>query len=420
MRRRGVVIIAAIALPLVAVAPVHAGTAQDLANPQAPEVTGPPSEIGQWTKPFEEGGVDTPRCHREDGALENEIFCKVAAVTMAALPDGRVYYNNGIEADENVKFHYELELGNRARPDRNRVMDLSGPKPRWIVPDQEAGASSNPQVKEGANSFNGDPFGVVGAPGRPGDGFVGSAWGKLGGPPQEPSSPPDDKPYSERSTFCSDIVQMADGRLLFAGGTDYYNEPSLLDRDEGAPADVGLLELEGLRASWIFDPRTDSFTATEPMHYGRWYPSLVTMPDGKLLVASGVTKLLKSTQLGQVRRTETFDPATGKWTVNYVGDASETALPLYPRLHLMPNGKVLFNGVGQNFGPNGTDAEEATFNFQKMYDPATKKWEILGLALGGSRGVAAQVMLPLKPPYKEGSIVTFGGTIGIPPGEPLA
>ena len=29
-------------------------------------------------------------------------------------------------------------------------------------------------------------------------------------------------------------------------------------------------------------------------------------------------------------------------------------------------------------------------------------------------------MLPLKAPYKEGSIITFGGTIGIPPGSPLA
>jgi hypothetical protein len=156
------------------------------------------------------------------------------------------------------------------------------------------------------------------------------------------------------------------------------------------------------------------------MKYGRWYPSLVTGPDGKITVFSGVTKLLKSTQLGQVRRTETFDPATGAWQENYVGPESETALPLFSRLSLMANGKILFNGVGQNFGPNGTDAEEATFNFQKMWDPATKKWEILGLALGGSRGVASQVMLPLKPPYKEGSIITFGGTIGIPPGEPLA
>ena len=86
----------------------------------------------------------------------------------------------------------------------------------------------------------------------------------------------------------------------------------------------------------------------------------------------------------------------------------------------MPNGKVLFNGVGQNFGPNGTDAEEVTFNFQKMFDPKTKKWEIVGPALMGSRGSASQVMLPLKAPYNEGSIITFGGTLGIPPGMALA
>src|SRR3954452_21622545 len=144
------------------------------------------------------------------------------------------------------------------------------------------------------------------------------------------------------------------------------------------------------------------------------------MPDGKITVFSGVTKLLKSSQLGQVRRTETFDPATNTWAENYVGDESETALPLFSRLNLLPNGKVFFNGVGQNFGPNGTDAEEATFNLQKMYDPNTKKWEIVGPALLGSRGSASQVLLPLKAPYNEGSIITFGGTIGIPPGEFMA
>ncbi|MDQ1500710.1 MAG: hypothetical protein QOI86_4050, partial [Actinomycetota bacterium] len=418
--RRDVIFVASLALSLVAVGPVSAGTPQRVANPQAPEASGSPAEIGQWTHPFEEGGAETPRCQRRDGLLKGEIFCKVAAVTMAALPDGRIYYANGIEADENVRYHYELELGDRTRADRTRVLDLRGAAPKWTTPPQEAGASWNPQVKPGATSFNGDPFGVVGAPGRPGDGFIGSKWGKLGGPPQQPSSPPDDKPYKERSTFCADIAQLGDGRMLMAGGTDYYNEPSLMDRDEGAPADVGVLELEGLRASWIFNPKDDSHTATAPMKYGRWYPSLVTMPDGKITVFSGVTKLLKSTQMGQVRRTETFDPATNTWTENYVGDESETALPLFSRLTLMPNGKVLFNGVGQNFGPNGTDAEEATFNFQKMWDPATKKWEIVGPALLGSRGSASQVMLPLKAPYNEGSIITFGGTIGIPPGEAMA
>ena len=37
---------------------------------------------------------------------------------------------NGIEADENVRYHYELELGNRTRADRTRVLDLRGPERR--------------------------------------------------------------------------------------------------------------------------------------------------------------------------------------------------------------------------------------------------------------------------------------------------
>src|SRR5688500_13255748 len=418
--RRKATVVAVTALSLILSGPALATSAQKVANPQAPEVTGSPADIGQWTQPFEEGGAGTPRCSRTDGHLKDEIFCKVAAVTTAMLPDGRVYYANGIEADENVRYHYVPELGNRTRADRTRVLDLRGPEPQWTIPPQEPGASWNPQVKPGQNWMNGDPFGVIGAPGRPGDGFTGSKWGKLGGPPHQPSSPPDDKPYSERSTFCADIAQLPDGRMLMAGGTDYYNEPSFTDRDEGAPADIGVLELEGLRAPWMFDPKTDQHHATAPMKYGRWYPSLVTLPDGKITVFSGVTKLLKSSQLGQVRRTETFDPATNAWTENYVGDESETALPLFSRLSLMANGKILFNGVGQNFGPNGTDAEEATFNLQKMFDPATKKWEIVGPALMGSRGSASQVMLPIKAPYDKTSILTFGGTIGIPPGAPLA
>ena len=162
--RRDVIFVASLALSLVAVGPVSAGTPQRVANPQAPEASGSPAEIGQWTHPFEEGGAETPRCQRRDGLLKGEIFCKVAAVTMAALPDGRIYYANGIEADENVRYHYELELGDRTRADRTRVLDLRGAGPKWTTPPQEAGASWNPQVKPGATSFNGDPFGVIGSP----------------------------------------------------------------------------------------------------------------------------------------------------------------------------------------------------------------------------------------------------------------
>ncbi len=144
--RRKATVVAATALSLILSGPALATSAQKVANPQAPEVTGSPAEIGQWTPPFEEGGAGTPRCSRTDGHLKDEIFCKVAAVTVAALPDGRVFYANGIEADENVRYHYELELGNRTRADRTRVLDLRGPEPQWTIPPQESGASWNPQV----------------------------------------------------------------------------------------------------------------------------------------------------------------------------------------------------------------------------------------------------------------------------------
>lgn len=410
--RRRAVLAGSAALALLAVGPASAEPAQLPVDPTGRDLIGDPAQYGAWSAPFEEGGAAIPRCRRvQNSSLPDEIVCKPAAVSLAALPDGRIWYSNGIEADENVQFGYGSELGNRARPDTNRLLDLRGPTPQWSKPSPETGGAGNPQVKPGANWTNGDPFGLAGAPGRPGDGFTGSAWGKLGGPPQEPSAPPDDKPYSDRATFCTDVTQLADGRLLLAGGSDYYNEPSLADRDEGALADVGAFEVEGLRSARIFDWRTNSSSTTEPMRYGRWYPSLVTMPDGTVSAFSGVTKLVKSTQLGQVRRTETFDPATGRWTVDYAGDESEAALPLYPRLNLMPNGKVLFNGVGQNFGPNGSDAQGAEFAFQRFWNPRTKKWELIGPALGGSRSVAYQVMLPLKPPYDEGTVLVFGGAL---------
>jgi hypothetical protein len=396
---------------VLAVVPLVAGGA-----PVARAVPEHPLLVGQWSHPFEEGGAETPRCHR---LADGSMLCKPTAVEMASLPDGRVLYVNGIEGDENIRFGYVPELGTRSRADRARVMDLSGPEPIWMIPSPEDGGAGNPQIRPGANDFNDDPFGTVGAPGRPGDGFVGSTWGQLGGPPQEPTSPPDDTGRSEGTLFCADFTQLGDGRILIAGGTDYYNEPAVMDRDDGDPADIGVVELEGIRSARIFDWRTNSFTQAAHMRYGRWYPAMVTLSDGKVLIASGVTKLVRATQLSQVRRTETYDPDTDTWSANYTGPESEASLPLNPRLHLMPNGKVLYNGVGQMWGTLGYAVDEATFGLQKLFDPQTKLWETLGLAMLGTRSVASEVMLPLEPPYEEATLLTFGGALGPPPSHGL-
>ncbi|MGQ0576087.1 MAG: galactose oxidase-like domain-containing protein [Pseudonocardia sp.] len=384
---------------------------------QAVAADGPdPAVVGQWTRPFEQGGAEQPRCERD---AEGIIVCKPAAVTMAALPDGRAFYANGIEGAENVRFSYALELGPRTFNDQTRVMDFSGDEVEWITPTPRDGGSVNPEIEPGADDLNDDPFGSVGAPGRPGDGFTGSTAGQVA--PQESTSPPDDASLNDGNIFCADIAQLADGRNILVGGTDYYNEPAILDRSEGDPVDVGVLELEGLRSAKIFDWRTDEFTQAASMEYGRWYPTAVTMADGDVLVATGVRKLIKSSQLGQVRRTETYDVESDKWSTNFEGPQSETTLPLAARLNLMPNGTVFFNAVGQQFGTNGFAIDEALHLLQQSYDPQTKAWTMHGPALGGARGAAFQALLPLRAPYADGTLLTFGGSALAPsPGSALA
>ena len=177
------------------------------------------------------------------------------------------------------------------------------------------------------------------------------------------------------------------------------------------------------------------------MHFGRWYPSLVTLGNGKVFVASGVTKLLKPVYTGKnivdsgtnVEQTETFNPATGKWTQN--PSSANHSLPLYPRLHLLPDGHVFYDAGGQTFNPFGQSYDEAIWNFAASYDPGRQAWKYLGVPFGisadpkrpldtsvtaGFRGSAASVMLPLTPPYRQANFLDAGGVLGTSPGAYLS
>jgi hypothetical protein len=121
------------------------------------------------------------------------------------------------------------------------------------------------------------------------------------------------------------------------------------------------------------------------MHYGRWYPTLVTLPDGDVFVASGVTKLVKPIYPDQplnsgrnVVQTETFDVGCGHWSEN--GPMAERSLPTYARMHLLPNGHVLYNTGGQAFDPFGQAYDMALWNVVATYDPASRSWMDLAYA----------------------------------------
>ena len=397
------VALVAVGLPFAGVAGT-AGAADDLAATGAlSPVLGQGADPGCATAEYQ-----PPPGHR----------CPPAAMAVAVLPTGKVLFWDGLEGMNRVQLNVVAEFGDVAQNDQSRVADFTGGTPKFTIPGNEA-ADGNGALEEPIDS--------------PLPGGVDSAG-------------------NDYDLFCAPLVQLADGTVLAAGGTKYYLEPGVTDPTSGKS--YGVTELQGLKATRIFDPATNGWRnlANGDMHYGRWYPTLVTLPTGDVFVASGVTKLLKPAyddgrstfDSGRnVVQTETYHLSTQRWTVNKsavpaanptMADASQQSLPLFARLHLLPDGKVYYDAAGQTFNPFGEGYDEATWVHAKIYDPTSQAWSDLpadnplGLPLVdglpvGFRGSGFDVVLPLAPDangsYTKERVLAGGGVVGPTPGNYL-
>ncbi len=401
----------------------HEDTALGPVVPAVP-TSGAPVDDGVFSAPFEEpriGNVTTQdRCVVDSDGVTR---CKPAAGSVSVLPNGRIVYWNALEGTERIERSLITDYGSVALNDQSRLLNLATNPPTWTVP-SPSDAGANP--------------GGYGNPLFPGG---------------------NGEPNNDGALFCSDHTFLPDGRVMATGGTAYYQDPEIADTG------IGVVELEGLRATRIYDPATNRWSQTGSMNVGRWYPSLVSLGNGREFVASGVEKLVKPVypdhledSFTNVRKTETYDPGTGKWTDN--GAAGERSLPLFARLHLLPNGHVYYNAAGQSFNPLGQSYDEALWNVAASYDPATRSWKDLGipgleggtlanladldfgqpladlaklgipgggksLTIPGFRGSTFSVMLPLEPDllgrYTKASFLTAGGVVNPPsPGSYLS
>src|SRR3954447_6917818 len=355
--RRVLVLALAAAAAVPAGATAHEGTGVVLGGVMQSSASGDPAQLGRFGNPFTEPMIGSTRTDRkciENGddpstpSAARHLTCKPAGVSLNVLPDRDVMYYDGLEGTENVRTSIVAEFGHNAGNDQSRVLDLKGPS--WSVPSPADG---------GANP----------------DGYDNQA---LFPPPLSST-----ETYNDGALFCSDNKFLADGRVISLGGTAYYTDPGV-DGPDGS--NYGVSELEGLRNSRLFDPRPGSGTWTQSgaMHYGRWYPTAITLGDGSIFVASGVTKLLKPAYPDHpqdsgtnVTETETYDPVKGKWALNPA--SASRSLPLFPRLHLLPDGKVLYVAAGQSFNPAGQSYDEAFWNQAAVYDPAKQSWADLGI-----------------------------------------
>lgn len=382
---------------------------QGLTNTVGTGITDP-AVGGSFSAPFAEPGQNCPNEAEGSPAgteTGQDIACKPSGVSVIVLPNGRILYWDGLEAEENNNVSVVAEFGDKAANDQSRVLNLYAPGgPSWTKPSPVDGGADDAPYRQ---------YLLPNAPGplKPILNDPGTASGAL---------------------FCSDQVLLDNGKLLVPGGTDYYAEPKV----PGTP--YGVVELEGVRNTRLFNPADNSWTQTDPMHYGRWYPSLVTLGNGNVFVASGVTKLLKPVYSENpllsgtnVEQTETYDLKTGKWADN--GTAANHSLPLFPRLHLLPDGHVYYDAGGQTFNPFGQSYDEALWDATSVYNPSTKKWRDVGVPAGvsatgtdpsrtaltaGFRGSSFSVQLPLTAPYDKAQFLSAGGVLGVSPGTYLA
>lgn len=360
---------AVIAIGLGTALPVQAGLLDDLIGAKFNPVStnkgvAAEGQKGSFTKPFAEpfvyersvGDDNNPDLQgfRTDNKCEGigangKLRCKPAAGTISLLPNGDFLYFNALEGTEDFEFSILLDFGQKAINDQTRMMRIpegANAASLWTRPtDVDSGA--NPDGYEITELIPGLS-----------NKETNSADGAL---------------------FCADVAMLADGRIMAVGGTAYYSEPG------SNFIGYGLTELEGLKNSRAYNANTNTWSQLADMNFGRWYPALITLPDSKMFVASGVTKLIKPIypnapeQSGRnVVQTETYDPVTNKWTVN--AQTAQRSLPLYPRIHLLPNGHVYYNAGGQAFNPNGQSYDQPLWNIAATYNPANQTWSDLAYA----------------------------------------
>lgn len=198
--------------------------------------------------------------------------------------------------------------------------------------------------------------------------------------------------------FCAGHAFLSDGRLLVAGGTHSYDGISWLPGFDAVPP------FSGLDHAYLFEPERERWTRVEDMAAGRWYPTLVTLGDGSVLTAAGFKKRPPWVTLRAIER---YSSGQGWETVEGAG----RWLPLYPRLHLLPDGTVFYAG---SYNSHYTFPFTLSAFPTARLNPETGEWTGYALPSEEERQEGASMLLALRPDddYRARVLLTGGGTPG--------
>jgi hypothetical protein len=133
---------------------------------------------------------------------------------------------------------------------------------------------------------------------------------------------------------------------------------------------------------------SNSFSNLHNMAHGRWYPTAIVLPNGSVMVFSGLKETGPTNNTVEIYnlRSGWGPPLTAPWTP-----------PLYPRMHVLPNGNVFYSGPSIN---------------SSIYNPLTNSWSVKVAVTNftNPRTYGSSVLLPLTPANNYApKVMIFGG-----------
>jgi hypothetical protein len=204
---------------------------------------------------------------------------------------------------------------------------------------------------------------------------------------------------SEARVYVESVVR---GESGITNTADQYEIVGLKGKDKdnfyGLSAKLGLdkKDFQGMRTAFEFDAVAERYVPVDSMSEARWYPTLVTLKDGRVLAVSGLD------DMGEIipGKNEIFDPKTHKWS-----PGPTRYFPTYPALFLTQGGNLFYSGSNAGYGPADKGRVPGVWNLKKnTFAP------VPGLKDADQTETSASVLLP--PAQRQRFMIMGGGGVG--------
>ncbi|MCF3132596.1 galactose oxidase-like domain-containing protein [Streptomyces olivochromogenes] len=185
-----------------------------------------------------------------------------------------------------------------------------------------------------------------------------------------------------KDMFCAGHIQLQDGRVLVMSGNKAYPVP-------------GGHGYEGFKDSYIFDPKTETYSKTNDLNDGHWYPSATELGNGDVISFGG----LREDSSGSVTA-EYWSDKDQQWQPLWKVNQTWSFWGLYPSMILMQDGRLFYSG-SHVFGNNIPGTGSAVYDYN-----ANTVTQVPGLQKKDERDQSASVLLP---PAQDQRVLTLGG-----------